>query len=394
MADRDLSAGMLAAITAGTVRPAILFEGVFDNGGVDESVYLWSGVGNLSWDGKTWLGGGNLLSFSPIEETGEVRAVGFQVSLSGMSQTMVSLFQQSLRSGRRGKLWLALFRADLHSLDFNGSSQKALSDANVDFPESLSIEYWFRPDAPTTQRAIVSNRQGGGHYIGHEPGGKLFWYVNASSVPTMIGIASLVAGTTYHAAFTTDGTTSKMYLNGALDQTQVRTSPASSGRKFDVAHDADNADWYGGGVDEVRFYSRALSPDEVAQHRAGIFNDESGLILRWSFDEGSGSAVSDLSGNGRVGTLTGSPVWNSPMGANAAPELIADPYPLRRGRLDVGITEDDGDKAILTAKYEDRLRDLERPREQRWTSEDQILLVPGDTGFDNVPALQDAVFTW
>jgi hypothetical protein len=190
MPDRDLSAGMLAAISAGTVRLAILYEGVFVSGGVDTSVYLWTGIGTLTWDGHAWLAGGILLGISPVEETGETRAVGFEVSLSGMSQTMVSLFLQSVRSGRRGKLWLALFNA----------------------------------------------------------------------------------------------------------------------------------------------------------------------------------------GN-----------WSTPIDA---------PYPIRSGRFDVGLIEDDGDKCIIVAKYEDRLRDLERPRENRWTKEDQDLLVPGDTGFDSNAALQDAVFVW
>lgn len=44
--------------------------------------------------------------------------------------------------------------------------------------------------------------------------------------------------------------------------------------------------------------------------------------------------------------------------------------------------------------YEDRLVDLERPRERRYTHEDQQIRLVGDKGFDQVPELQDAQDTW
>lgn len=110
MAERDLTTDMLAAIAAGTVRPALLYEGTFYSGG-DVYLRLWTGVGDLSWDSKTWTGGGSLLSISNLDETTDLRAVGFSVTLSGMDSSFISLAQQSVRQGKAGKLWLALFDA-------------------------------------------------------------------------------------------------------------------------------------------------------------------------------------------------------------------------------------------------------------------------------------------
>jgi hypothetical protein len=74
--------------------------------------------------------------------------------------------------------------------------------------------------------------------------------------------------------------------------------------------------------------------------------------------------------------------------------VIADPYPLRRGRFDVAPIARDGETMTIRARYEDRLIDLERPRERRYTREDQQLRLAGDKGFDQVPELQDVQDVW
>lgn len=111
MSSRDLTAGMLSAIAAGTVRPAILYEGIFVSGGVDQYLRLWSGVGDLSWNGHTWTGSGELLGLSSIEEAADIRAVGFTITLSGMSAGLISNALSNARQGKAGTLWLALFDA-------------------------------------------------------------------------------------------------------------------------------------------------------------------------------------------------------------------------------------------------------------------------------------------
>lgn len=112
MARRSLTAGMISAITEGELRPIILYEGEFVTYGSpsEDVAYLrmWTGVGTLSWDSKSWTGGGNLVSVSPIEETREMQATGFAVSLNGFDSALLSIALQSVRQGRVGTLWLGL----------------------------------------------------------------------------------------------------------------------------------------------------------------------------------------------------------------------------------------------------------------------------------------------
>jgi hypothetical protein len=67
-------------ILSDTLAPVILFYADFPTG----AVRAWTGVGDLVWDGDTYLGVGNLGSVSSIEETISLQAVGDMFSLSGI----------------------------------------------------------------------------------------------------------------------------------------------------------------------------------------------------------------------------------------------------------------------------------------------------------------------
>jgi hypothetical protein len=60
MTSRHLTTAMDAAIVAGKVRPVIFVEGSFHASGSpdEEFLRLWSGLGDFSWDSKTWTGAG------------------------------------------------------------------------------------------------------------------------------------------------------------------------------------------------------------------------------------------------------------------------------------------------------------------------------------------------
>lgn len=98
---RDLSTGMSIQLQADSLVPVFLYEGEFSNG----TLRLWTGVGEIGWDDKTWFGAGNMISFGGVEETSELRAVGVRISLSGISSDVISLVLSQARSGKAGRLW-------------------------------------------------------------------------------------------------------------------------------------------------------------------------------------------------------------------------------------------------------------------------------------------------
>lgn len=102
---RDLTASVISQLQAASVDVGLLFEGEFASGWVR----LWSGIGNLSWNGQTWSGVGTLLGISGIDETAEIRASGVTISLSGIPSDLLSAALGDARSGRIGRVYLAFF---------------------------------------------------------------------------------------------------------------------------------------------------------------------------------------------------------------------------------------------------------------------------------------------
>lgn len=99
---RGLSAGMLSQISASNVNPILLFYGEFASG----TVRMWSGLGDLSWDSQTWLGAGNLVQVSNIEETSEIKASGVVVTFNGIPADLLSLVLSDVKQGALGKIYL------------------------------------------------------------------------------------------------------------------------------------------------------------------------------------------------------------------------------------------------------------------------------------------------
>lgn len=102
---RDLTPGMAAAIAASTVRPFLLMQ--FTT--TVTTVRYWSGIGELTVDGDTYTGSGNLISISPIEENTELTAAGITVKLSGVGVAPIVQALAELRTGLPGLLKLGLF---------------------------------------------------------------------------------------------------------------------------------------------------------------------------------------------------------------------------------------------------------------------------------------------
>lgn len=100
---RNLTSAMASGISAAVVRPILLLEAEFS-----ETAYIWSGVGVLSWNGHEWLGFGNLLDVSAIEETDSIEARGIEIKVSGCPAEQIDQALTELRTSRRGIIRLAL----------------------------------------------------------------------------------------------------------------------------------------------------------------------------------------------------------------------------------------------------------------------------------------------
>jgi predicted outer membrane repeat protein len=72
--------------------------------------------------------------------------------------------------------------------------------------------------------------------------------------------------------------------------------------------------WFGGEIDELRIWSRALSEAEQAQLCPTPPPIEQGLEMHWTFEDHIGDQILDVSGNGRHGTAVGATFVDAPFG--------------------------------------------------------------------------------
>jgi hypothetical protein len=112
MTERNLTAGVAAEVAAAKLFPVIFFEGAFyvvgSPSSTTEYVRVWSGIGTMSWNGHDWLGAGNLLSISALNESAAIESIGFTVVLSGQPSAMIALALSSVRHNLHGKIWLGM----------------------------------------------------------------------------------------------------------------------------------------------------------------------------------------------------------------------------------------------------------------------------------------------
>ena len=104
---RGLTTAMQVALASDYVRPGILVEATFKS----STVYVWSGIGTVSWNGHSWQGVGSLGNLSTVEESSNVDAKGIAISLSGIDPTLLSDVLGDYQVGLPVNVYLALFDA-------------------------------------------------------------------------------------------------------------------------------------------------------------------------------------------------------------------------------------------------------------------------------------------
>lgn len=102
---RDLSSGVLGLIEDDVVYPFFAVELLFDT----DALYLWTGLGDLIYNGQTYTGTGTLLNISDVEETVEIAARGATLTLSGIPSEVLALALTEPYQGRQCKIYFGLF---------------------------------------------------------------------------------------------------------------------------------------------------------------------------------------------------------------------------------------------------------------------------------------------
>ncbi len=213
-----------------------------------------------------------------------------------------------------------------------GSNQRIFipDDPSLKVIGDQTIEILLRAnDVASSRRNPYNKAYGGEGTITQEISGSVHYYWGTSGadaapfqgIPSPMGI--ITSGELVHLVLVRDitGGTIKWYKNGA----EISSVAPLFGAAVSSSNDLKIGDGYAGDYDGdiyyVREYSRALTPAEVAEHYAGIYNDETGLVLYLPLIEGSGIIANDHSGSGNNGTLINGPTWE--IVSNKDAELVS-----------------------------------------------------------------------
>lgn len=101
---RTVPAAILAALAGESVELFYAVEMNFSTA----PVRLWTGFGNRTIDGQTYIGAGTLLSISGIEEVADLSAKGIVLTLSGVDTSLISLALQEPYQGRSARVLLGV----------------------------------------------------------------------------------------------------------------------------------------------------------------------------------------------------------------------------------------------------------------------------------------------
>lgn len=146
---------------------------------------------------------------------------------------------------------------------------------------AFTIEAWIFIQTLGTSYQAIANRDGGSGTLArgwnlYVTNKKLNAFVgNSGFVPTdHVGTTTLVASTAYHTVMTSDGTSVKLYLNGAQEGSTVTSDAyANSGNPIEIGASlsgtpSTHSFSLAGLVDHVAYYGTALSAARIAAHYA------------------------------------------------------------------------------------------------------------------------------
>ena len=203
---------------------------------------------------------------------------------------------------------------DYSGLDFDGiDDHVSIADsASLRMTNTLTMEAWVKADASANVNRTIINKEGE-YEVALFSDGTINWsFANTDPGWSTHNTGYVVADSVWtHIAVAYDNGSVSTYVNGSL--VDVYNGSGAIG-DADVTldelriggHSSLPADkYFDGQIDDVRIWNTARTEAQIhALMGEALSGAEAGLAGYWNFNEGAGSSVADLTGNGNTGTLT------------------------------------------------------------------------------------------
>lgn len=134
---RTVPAALLTALAQTEVQPFYAIELLFDTA----PVRLWTGYGDRTINGNTYIGAGNLLALDGLEEVSDLSARAVTINLSGIPSSIVSLALQEPYQRRRCRIYFGttnvsdvveVFSGSINTMPIEDSGETSLIATQID----------------------------------------------------------------------------------------------------------------------------------------------------------------------------------------------------------------------------------------------------------------------
>jgi len=241
----------------------------------------WEEYGVRTGDGETDLTTAGLVAKWKFNETSGTSAS--DSSGEGNSGTLSNFSSTGSQDATAGSGWTANYRRwGTGALMFDGSDDYVSVSDSTDFDDFVSdgvitVSAWVRYNDTSGSRQIINKQDQGSdkrQFALYSNGTDLSFGVNSTGQSgagwsfASTDISIIKPGQWYYVVGVNDGTNIKLYINGALKDSQTGQSSiyngdAPIGIGAYIAGGASNTNNFYGVIDSASIYDRALSQDEI-----------------------------------------------------------------------------------------------------------------------------------
>ncbi|MFH1119722.1 MAG: LamG-like jellyroll fold domain-containing protein [Bacteroidota bacterium] len=207
-----------------------------------------------------------------------------------------------------------------YALSFDGQTDFVQLPGGVYFDGNFTFEAWIYKRSNQNWSRVFDFGNGPGNdnviiVLSNETSGKLSFHVNRPVVSKSFIMSDPTPLNTWtHVTLRLRNNIGWVYINGEFVKAGVLTLPDSVVRERNYL---GRSNWDNDGfadmmMDEVRLFNHALEPEVIAGHYRKPLSEpaaDSSLVFYFTFDQGSGDEVEDLSENGMAGKLYGLPQY-------------------------------------------------------------------------------------
>ncbi len=252
--------------------------------------------------------------YLPLDEKTGTSTVT-DISGSGYTATMNSFSSDDWRTGKYGG-----------ALNFDATNNYiSVADNTVlDMPNNaVTLEAWIKPHGLTgLDNGIIIKP---GQYelrfnSAGKPAAKVLGGTSCGGGGAT-GVTATTASTLdtwYHVAWTYDGSTNKLYINGALDTSSSETCTIPN--TTNALEIGRQSNYFNGSFDEIKVYNYVRTAKQIVADMNGghpnVGSPVGSALGYWKFDEGTGTTVNNSGSAGSTlnltfGASTATPSWSN-----------------------------------------------------------------------------------